>query len=190
MFWVVWLEAVGIHHLKYQNLLSDWFTAGFATHANAQWHFQTQPHRCSSVCFFFLHCLLSPSSLPAFPFLFHFPSFPHSLHWLSFTSPHFLHHLFLFHNIFWAPLFPFSQFLSLSHVFYFSLPSIFIFCFSLLTFSLSLSSFDGLVVGGTDSARLKLLSQCEMYCCGDDMSHFTLDWWCVWEGEWENYNVV
>lgn len=66
-----------------------------------------------------------------------------------------------------------------SHIQIFFFPLFFFFPFSVLTFPLSLSSFDGLVVGATDSVRLELLSQCEMYCCGDNMSHFTLDWWCV-----------
>ena len=75
----------------------------------------------------------------------------------------------------------------------FSLPSS-LFMFSSFppfpALSLSSSSFDGLVVGGTDSARLELLSQCEMCCCGDDMSHFTLDWWCVWEGAREGERAL
>lgn len=83
-----------------------------------------------------------------------------------------------------------STFLSLNDPLCF--PLIYIFPFLSLkpslhpALSLPPSSFDGLVVGGTDSARSELLSQCEMCCCGDDMSHFTLHWWCVWEREREN----
>jgi len=77
----------------------------------------------------------------------------------------------------------FPSLLSFSFFVYF--PFSFSNLFSPRALSLSPSSFDGLVVGGTDSARLELLSQCEMCCCGDDMSHFTLDWWRVWEGDRE-----
>lgn len=108
---------------------------------------------------------------------------------------HFFFSLSLLYTCFTiSPHVPFFQSTPISN---FSLPQFFFFfsfhlflslhhslCFPLFPHpALSLSSsFDGLVVGGTDSARLELLSQCEMCCCGDDMSHFTQDWWCVWEG--------
>lgn len=143
MFSVIWPEAVGIHHLKYQSppSLSARFTVRFATHVDIYTHFPP-----------FLSLSLSPVYL-----LYHFSS----CSFLPINS----HFKLFFASIFF---FSFHLFLPLHHSLYFPL-------FPRPALSLS-SSFDGLVVGGTDSARLELLSQCEMCCCGDDMSHFTLDW--------------
>lgn len=117
----------------------------------------------------FLHFFLSLSlsCIPALPFLLMFlPSL--LLHPFFQSTP--ISNFSLPQSFFFPSTF-FSPFITL-YIFLFSpRPAL----------SLS-SSFDGLVVGGTDSARLELLSQCEMCCCGDDMSHFTQDWWCVWEG--------
>lgn len=173
MFSVVWPEAAGIHHLKYQNppSLSDWFTG--------LWH----------TCFSFFHFLPSLPSIPAFPFRLLFPSLFPLIYFLLFVSPLQINSYF---KLPYASLFfPSPHFFShsLTPLFFpFMTLSVFLslhISLSLLlpALSLSPSSFDGLVVGGTDSARLELLSQCEMGCCGDDMSHFTLDWWCVWEVE-------
>lgn len=116
----------------------------------------------------FLHFFLSLSLLyTCFTISPHVPSFSPVSSFLPINS----HFKLFFASIFF---FSFHLFLPLHHSLYFPL-------FPRPALSLS-SSFDGLVVGGTDSARLELLSQCEMCCCGDDMSHFTLDWWCVWEG--------
>ena len=168
MFSVIWPEAVGIHHLKYQSppSLSDWFTVMFATHVDIYTHFPP-----------FLSLSLSPIYL-----LYHFYScsflllscFILSSNQLPFQTFSFCPNLFFFLPPFSLPssLFMFSSFPPF--------PAL----------SLSSSSFDGLVVGGTDSARLELLSQCEMCCCGDDMSHFTLDWWCVWEGAREGERAL
>lgn len=199
MFSVVWPKAVGIHHLKYQNTpsLSDWFTAGFATHAYAHWHLHTQPNTAVSV--FFLHFLPSLPTIPAFPFLLLSPCFSTLIYFFFFyLSLHFLHlpinsyfKLFLYLTLFSFTLPCLHFFLWLTHspfLFPFMTLCFPLFCIFLSLYpalSLSPSSFDGLVVGGTDSARLELLSQCEMCCCGDDMSHFTLDWWCVWGSERE-----
>lgn len=110
----------------------------------------------------FLHFFLSLS--PVY-LLYHFSSCSFLLSCFILSTHQLPFQTFLCLNLF----FSFHLFLSLHHSLCFPL-------FPLPALSLSSSSFDGLVVGGTDSARLELLSQCEMCCCGDDMSHFTLDW--------------
>lgn len=151
MFSVIWPEAVGIHHLKYQSppSLSARFTVRFATHVDIYTHFP--PFLSLSLSLLYTCFTISP----------HVPSFSPVSSFLPINS-HF--------KLFFASIFFFS--------FHLLLPLHHSLCFPLFprpALSLS-SSFDGLVVGGTDSARLELLSQCEMCCCGDDMSHFTLDW--------------
>lgn len=94
--------------------------------------------------------------------LFQTYSLPHSFltSFLSLT-----YSLFPFMTLVCFPLLCIFTFLPLSNL-----------KFSFLLSHTLRTSFDGLAVGSTDSARLALLSHYEMCCCGDDMSHFTLDW--------------
>lgn len=132
---------------------------------------------------FVLHFL--PSLVPALPrfsfspliYFFHFIFHTtYSQLFQTFSLPHsFLTFITSFLSLTYS-LFPFMTLVCFPLLCIFTLLPLSNLKFSFLLSHTLSTSFDGLVVGSTDSARLELLSHYEMCCCGDDMSHFTVDW--------------